>query len=278
MGLLRNIYYSLSPSMRFVARRLYYLPIDTYDSITGRRKEMIPPRGMIFIGAGDFEKQGLHLMELLKKHAGLRPDSRVLDVGCGIGRLAVALTTYLDRQGSYEGFDIVKKGIDWCEKKISSKYPNFHFLHIDLKNDLYNLKTENQARHFKFPYENNSFDCIVLTSVFTHMMPEDILNYLEQISSVLKTDGKCLATFFLLNKEVKEKMAAKQTFFDFKHAYEGYSLIDKRVKEANIALEEELLYTFLEEKGLKADAIHYGAWSANADALDFQDVVILSKK
>lgn len=278
MGLLRNIYYSLSPSMRFVARRLYYLPIDTYDSITGRRKEMIPPRGMIFIGAGDFEKQGLHLMDLLKKHAGLRPDSRVLDVGCGIGRLAVALTTYLNEQGSYEGFDIVKKGIDWCEKKISSKYPNFHFLHIDLKNDLYNLKTQNQARYFKFPYENNSFDCIVLTSVFTHMMPEDILNYLEQISSVLKTDGKCLATFFLLNKEVKEKMAAKQTFFDFKHEYEGYSLIDKRVKEANIALEEELLYTFLEEKGLKADAIHHGGWSTNADALDFQDVVIISKK
>ncbi|MDH6359063.1 class I SAM-dependent methyltransferase [Parabacteroides sp. PF5-9] len=278
MGLLREVYYALPPSLRFVARRVYYFPVDLYEGIAGKRGEMIPPRGMIFIGAGDFRTQGLHILDLLKRYAGLTPGSRVLDVGCGIGRLAVALTGYLDDKGSYEGFDIVRKGIDWCEKKISSNYPRFRFKHIDLKNDLYNLSTEEEAKHFVFPYAENSFDCVVLTSVFTHMMPEDVDNYLGQIASVMKKEGKCLATFFLINPEIKERMVAGNTQFNFKHTFEGYSLMDKKVKEANIAFDEEYLQALIRKNGMQIDSVHYGRWSYSPDALDFQDVMIISKK
>lgn len=186
MSLARKVYYSLSPSLRFIARRLFYFPVDLYETVFRRRDKMIPPRGMIFIGSGDFAKQGKHLCDLVIKQTGLQPDGKILDVGCGIGRLAVPLTRYLGPQGAYEGFDIVKKGIDWCERKITARFPNFHFLYIDLKNDLYNLSTEAEAGNFTFPYPENHFDCVVLTSVFTHMMPEDVQNYLTQISRVMK--------------------------------------------------------------------------------------------
>jgi len=278
MGVLRQVYYALPPSLRFVARRVYYLPVDLYEDITGKREDMIPPRGMIFIGAGDFKKQGLHILDLLKRYAGLEPDSRVLDIGCGIGRLAVPLTGYLNGKGSYEGFDIVQKGIDWCNQKISTRFPQFRFKHIDLKNDLYNLSTEEEAKHFVFPYEEDSFDCVVLTSVFTHMMPEDVDNYLGQIASVMKKGGKCLATFFLLNPEIKEKMNAGRTQFNFKHMFEGYSLMDKKVKEANIAFDEEYLQSLLDKNGLRMESLYHGGWSCHPEALDFQDVVILQRK
>jgi cyclopropane fatty-acyl-phospholipid synthase-like methyltransferase len=278
MGVLRSFYYALSPSLRFLARRIYYAPIDLYEGVTRKRGSMIPPRGMIFIGSGDFEQQGVHLLDLLKKQAGLKPESRVLDVGCGIGRLAIPLTAYLNGQGSYDGFDIVKKGIDWCQAKISSRYANFRFKHIDLKNDLYNLKTADEAKDFVFPYEADTFDCIVLTSVFTHMMPSDVDNYLGQIARVMKRDGKCLATFFLLNAEIKRKIALNETKFDFKHTFEGYSLMDKKVKEANIAFEEQYLEMLLNKHGLEVEMCSYGAWSNNPDALDFQDVLVLTKK
>lgn len=278
MGLARKFYYAISPSMRYVIRRIYYLPIDIYETIVNKRNPMIPPKGLIFIGSGDFKKQGDHLLDLLIKYADLKPDNTVLDIGCGIGRLAVPLTQYLNPDTHYEGFDIVKIGIEWCEKKITTKYPNFHFLFVDLKNDLYNLKTNEEAKSFKFPYPEKSFDCIVLTSVFTHMMPEDVDNYLKQISFVMKDNGKCLASFFLLNSDVKKQMLDNKIKFQFPYQYNGYSLMDKNVKEANIAYEETFLSSILKKNGLSTLSIYQGSWSNGASALDFQDVVIIKKK
>lgn len=278
MNVSRKLYYALPPSFRFLARRVYYLPVDLYDTLLHKKNPMIPPRGMVFIGSGDFEKQGLHLLDLVVRHAGLKPDSKILDVGCGIGRLAVPLTNYLTAEGGYEGFDIVKKGIDWCNRKITVRFPNFHFLWIDLKNDLYNLSTDTEAKNFTFPYAADSFDCIVLTSVFTHMMPNDVDNYLKQISRVMKQDGRCLATFFLLNPEIKKQMEENKIHFRFLHSFDGYSLMDKKVKEANVAFDDTYLFSLLEKNGLYADAIHQGSWSNGRSPLDFQDIVIIKRK
>ena len=277
MSLLRNLYYSLSPSMRLVARRVWYFLPDCWGSVTGKRDSMIPPKGMIYVGSGDFMERGNDIVDLLVKYAGLKPDASVLDIGCGIGRLAVPLTKFLNEEGSYDGFDIVKKGIDWCDKRISPKYPNFRFLHVDLKNDLYNDNTDDEARSFIFPYEDDSFDCIVLTSVFTHMMPDDVDNYLSQIARVMRSGGKCLVTFFLVNDDVMKKMNGGCTNFVFKHSYGDYLLMDKNVKEANIAYEEGFLQRIYDKYGLKKDAVYYGQWSNSEGFVSFQDVVVLSK-
>jgi SAM-dependent methyltransferase len=202
-----------------------------------------------------------------------------LDIGCGIGRIAIPLTNYLNKNGSYEGFDIVKKGVDWCKKNISENYPNFQFLHINLKNDLYNLNTEKEAKNFVFPYKNDDFDLIILTSVFTHMIPEDMENYLFEINRVMKIGGKCLVTFFVLNSESKKFMQAND-IFNFKHNFGKYSLLDKNVKEANIAYEENYLLDAIQKNNLKVEQKLYGYWSSGYhrdDTFDFQDTFILTK-
>ena len=238
----------------------------------------MPPRGMVFIGAGNFMEQGRHLLGLVITYAGLEPEGRILDIGCGIGRLAAPLTGYLATNGRYEGFDIVKQGIKWCNKKIAPHFPNFHFLHVDLKNGLYNLGVDEEAKNFVFPYPKNYFDCVVLTSVFTHMVPDDVDNYLGQIASVMKDGGKCLATFFLLNPETKKQIEEGKTGFKFLHIYNGYSLMDKRVKEANIAFEETYLLFLLAENGLCAQSIYRCSWANGTSPLDFQDVVVIVKQ
>ena len=93
MGFLRNIYYLLPPVTRRLARRIWFMPGDLADRITGKRDPMIPPRGRIFIGSGDFQKTGEMLRDQLVDLAGLKPYHRVLDVGCGMGRLAVMIAT-----------------------------------------------------------------------------------------------------------------------------------------------------------------------------------------
>jgi ubiquinone/menaquinone biosynthesis C-methylase UbiE len=189
---LRSIWYSLSSGQRFFIRRLYYLPQDTWDSVSGKRHKYVPPRGYIYTGspasATDYLEQGLHQLKMLKELAGLQPSHNVLDIGSGIGRTAIALTDYLNENGSYEGFDVVESGVFWCNSRIHKENPNFNFKYVPLFNDLYNTATL-KATDFIFPYVDNSIDVAFSFSVFTHMQIEEIQHYFNQVYRVLKPGG-----------------------------------------------------------------------------------------
>ncbi|MCK7528937.1 MAG: class I SAM-dependent methyltransferase [Ignavibacteriales bacterium] len=173
-----------------------YLPSDLLRYLSFNRKTLQPPKGMIFTGSGDFVKQGETFLRYFIEYGNLKPDDSVLDIGSGIGRMAIPLTSYLSEKGKYEGFDIVKKGVDWCKKEITARFPRFNFTHIELRNTLYNTDTEKIASDFKFPYSDEYFDFVFLISVFTHMLPADVENYLREINRVLKPKGICFATLY----------------------------------------------------------------------------------
>jgi cyclopropane fatty-acyl-phospholipid synthase-like methyltransferase len=65
----------------------------------------------------------------------------------------------------------------------------------------FNPSAKHNAETYQFSYDDRSFDLILLKSVFTHMRPAEVDNYLREVSRLLKNDGRCLATFFLLNEE-----------------------------------------------------------------------------
>jgi len=273
---LRKIYYSIPASLRFTVRRLVFLPQDIWKSLFGK-KELMPPKGLIFTGSGDFIELGNKLVNSLKVHCNLQPNHAVLDIGSGIGRVAIPLTKYLNEEGNYDGFDVIKTGIDWCQKYITTKHSNFQFRYVPLKNDLYR-DSGNDAADFVFPYEDNSFDCVVLTSVFTHMLPEEVENYLGEIQRVLKKGGKCFVTFFILNEDAK-KFISKNNHFNFPFDKGHYALMDEKVKGANVAFEEYYLEEVFLQKKLKIHAKHFGYWAGRekAKSVDFQDVIILEK-
>lgn len=275
---LRKIYYFLSPNLRLGVRRIFYFPTDMVNSFRSNKKGLMPPKGMIFTGSGDFIEQGEAFLKYFIDLGNLKPDHSVLDIGSGIGRMAIPLTKYLSEKGKYEGFDIVKKGIKWCQKKITSKFPNFNFKYINLKNSLYNLSTDQDASQIKFPYKDNYFDFAFLISVFTHMLPSDVENYLKEINRVLKNSGVCFATFFLLNQESEKHLKLNK---DFKFSFDkgNYSLMDEKVPEANVAYKYDYLQSALNNSGLKIKSDHMGYWSgrSKSDSLDFQDILILEK-
>lgn len=274
--MLRKLYYKLPIRGRFFFRKLYYFPIDMYDALSGRRKIMEPKKGDIFIGSGDFIVQGLHQVDLLKKYTKISPTDHVLDVGCGIGRTAVALTSFLSSNARYDGFDIVKKGINWCTKNISTRFPHFHFLHAPLHNDLY-AKSKRKAHQFSFPYTDSSFHTVFLFSVFTHMEVSEIDHYLSEIKRVLKENGYCLATFFIYT-ERQEEMIKAQNEFSFPYGYSGYRLMDNDVKAANIAIEFRTLERLCCRHDIRIDHYIEGYWKSNVDKSDhnsFQDVIVL---
>ncbi|MCB0559943.1 MAG: class I SAM-dependent methyltransferase [Phaeodactylibacter sp.] len=276
MPTLRKLYYALPPAWRFLARRLYYLPVDLYEGLSGRRNAMTPPRGLIYTGSGDFRAQGEKMRQYFVELAGLQPHHRILDVGSGIGRIAAPLTEYLSEQGSYEGFDVVEVGVRWCKKAISRRFPNFRFTYVDLDNDLYR-SGGGSAADFRFPYADEDFDFVVLTSVFTHMLPDEVANYLREIGRVLRPGGCCFATFFLWNEE-SAALSRNNPHFNFPHDHGHYRLMDEQVQAANVAYQESYLrQNMIEAAGLKVEQAHYGYWAGREKAAckDFQDVLVL---
>ena len=270
----RKLYYSLSPNLRFLARKIYYFPIDTVETLTGKRNKYEPKKGDIFTGSGDFIKTGTQQVQLLKEYAGLQENHQVLDIGCGIGRTAAMLTEYLGKKGKYEGFDAVEKGILWCNKTIHRDFPNFNFRYTPIENDLYTKKGQDAAK-FQFPYPDNYFDVAFLFSVFTHMQPDEVQNYLIEIQRVLKPSGKCLATFFIGTDTTQKRF---NEMFPFEK--EGYFLMDEQVKNANIAFQEKTLDLMIEKSGLKKRKFVDGYWkdfSLKHENNEFQDILLLEK-
>ena len=255
--------------------------IDIIDLLLGRRAPLIPPTRLMHEGPRGFltfKKNGEEFLRYYIKLCNLRPNEKILDVGCGIGRKTVALTKYLDENGRYEGFDTVRAGIDWCTKRISTKYPNFHFQIADVFNKCYNPKGKYKASEYRFPFENEFFDFVVLGSIFTHMLPEDMENYLSEIARVLKRDGRCLITFFLLNKKSLELVNAKKSTLDFKYEMEKYRTINVNMPEAAVCYDQLYVLDLYKKYRLKTnEKIHYGSWCGRQDFLSYQDIIIATK-
>jgi ubiquinone/menaquinone biosynthesis C-methylase UbiE len=258
-------------------RKIYYFPIDIIDRLKGR-DSMIPPKSMSFVGSGDFEQTGQEFKEYFIRLAKLQPENTVLDVGCGIGRMAVPLTSYLSSGGEYWGFDIVKKGIDWCQNRITGKYGNFHFLHSDVYNKHYNSKGKILAQDYKFPFEDSYFNFVFLTSVLTHMLPSDLENYLSETSRVLKTGGKCLITYFILNDESHGLIRAGRSTLNFSHKIEACLTTNLKDPEAAIAYDEAFIEKLYKKYSLRIiQPVHYGSWCSRDAFLSYQDLIIAEK-
>jgi ubiquinone/menaquinone biosynthesis C-methylase UbiE len=257
---------------------IYCSLLDAALFVSGRsRKEMVPPhRKRFFVGGGDFQAIGEEFLGYFKTLCDLMPGERILDVGCGIGRMAIPLTTYLDEDSIYEGFDIVKQYIDWCSQKISPKYPNFHFQLADTFNKAYNPKGKIPAREYTFPFDNDSFDFVFATSVFTHMLPLDMEHYLAEISRILRSGGRCLITLFLLGESPDLEQGEKTV--DFRYDMGAYKTINNKEPESAVAYGELYIRALFEKVGLKVkDPIHYGSWSGRTNFLSYQDIVVARK-
>ena len=76
--------------------------IDSGTRILGQYDDRLPPTRKHFVGNGDFKAVGYEFLRYFIQYGDLAPDDDVLDVGCGIGRMALPLANYL-KHGSYSG-------------------------------------------------------------------------------------------------------------------------------------------------------------------------------
>ncbi len=251
------------------------VPVDFIIRAT-QGKLHLPPLWLRDIGPTDFEATGQEFLSLFIQLANLQPGEQILEIGCGCGRMALPLTRYLSQTGSYLGIDINQKAIMWCQQHITSHYPNFHFLHADLYNKRYNPSGRYQAKNYRFLFEKESFDFIFLTSVFTHLLPEDTENYLREVARLLRRDGRSVVTFFLLNGTQQLLAGQGQNDIDFKCGVGPYRTRSEITPESAVAYDEVFLQQLITQCGLEiVEPIHYGTWSGRQDGLSYQDIALL---
>lgn len=269
MAISGRLPYSLKRRLRVCA----LLPLDAVDLLLRRRKQMVPPRYLSYAGDGDFEATGNEFFSYFKQLGGLKPDEKVLDVGCGIGRMARPLTQYLTT-GTYEGIDVMPVEVHWCQRHITNLHRNFRFQIADVCNPMYNPRGRFRAEEYRFPFEDSTFDFVFLTSVFTHLFKEEMENYLSEIVRTLRPGGRCFITFFLLNDASRKLIEQDRSAFGFKFNRKG-TLVDDALNPAKaVAFEEDYIRGLYKRLGLEIGSVNYGCWCGRDEYLTYQDIVI----
>ncbi len=143
--------------------------------------------------------QGLPVARLVKECLDLQPSDRVLEVGCGIGRLARHIAPEV---AGYHGADISAPmclRAAWALREL----PNVTVTH---------LKGCSLS-----PFPDRSFDAVYFQHVLIHLEQPDIERYLSEAYRVLRPGGRVYAQFYNRNHP--------QGFDELAHA------VDQRVRD-----------------------------------------------
>ncbi len=134
-----------------------------------------------------------------------------------------------------------------------------------------------KASQYRFPWNDESFDFVVLMSVFTHMLPDEMVNYLSEIRRVLRTDGKCLATFCILRGKSK-RLGSQTTTPSFRFDLGGCHTVDRKNPESVVAYEEDVVRRLYGQSKLRIlEPIRYGSWTGRENLPSQQDIVLSVK-
>ena len=221
-----------------------------------------------------FLEVGRTLTEILYRH-GLTDDASLLDVGCSVGRLPIALLTFTGYGGHYTGFDVTPKQVSWARRTLTPVSANLRFRHLDVRNARYNPRGAVEPDDVRFPAKAESQDMACLFSIFTHFYRNDIQVYLHELRRVLKPGGTVVASWFVYDDERYD--AAVSSIYPMIHRLDEHTIYsDQDDPLRAIAFHEDLIRSMVETAGLELELIERGTW-AGGPGPDFQDIVVLRR-
>ena len=152
-----------------------------------------------------FDQRGKEFADELKKF--IEPNSVVLDIGCGIGRVEKFLASHCKE---VHGIDVSGRMVKLAKQRLK-----------DI-NNLFFYKTNGRDLSI-FP--DNKFDFVFSIIVLQHLAKEDAYIYIEEIHRVLKTNGRAyqqfpnllhddnLKEFISYAKKYRDKSVAKMRYY-----------------------------------------------------------------
>lgn len=214
---------------------------------------------------------------------GLDHDHVVVEIGCGVGRSAIPLTRVLTA-GKYLGVDIIEPSIQWAQKNISARYPNFSFVHFDIADGFHNPNGAISTTDVRLPVDDETVDRIILWSVFTHLFQEEIVHYLKEFRRILKPNGKVWASCFVLTPQVLDMVRAEartEFFLSFLNPPDDFGCYvhNVHIPRGAVGYTPDALTSMVEEAGLRLlTPFVKGAWSGFYESPESgQDGMILGR-
>jgi SAM-dependent methyltransferase len=246
---------------------------DALDAVSGRADPLVPPRRCLgFVGNSDFKLTGDEFLGHFRALAGLQADDRVLDIGCGIGRMARVLVGVLEPPGSYDGFDVSRPGIRWCQARYTVTAAPFRFTHVDLHHPEYNPGGTGDAAELRFPYPDASFDLAIATSVFTHLLDGAVSRYLAETARVLAPGGRLFSTWLLIDPGSPPEGGAPVF-----HPTPGAAAVaDPSAPEAAVAYPRDWVDARIQDAGLTLRVYERGSWTGRPGA-SAQDLLVADR-
>jgi ubiquinone/menaquinone biosynthesis C-methylase UbiE len=181
----------------------------------GDRGVAMDPKAAI---GGHWEEIGNLQFDFLVRR-GMKPNHRMLDVGCGTlrgGRLAIR---YLEPR-HYTGIDISSNALKAAlklvkEEGLTDRQPRL---------------VHNRHRHLKFDqFRGETFDYILAQSVFTHLMPGHIDECFDCVRSVMSPTSAFYFTVWF------EDVTERPSPFEYRYPR---SLIEELSSKHNLVLED----------------------------------------
>jgi SAM-dependent methyltransferase len=136
--------------------------------------------------------RGEQWLLFMQKH-GLKPSHRVLDYGCGYGRVTIPLLKFQAAGGHYIGTEISQKRLNLADEWIQREALTEKSFELHL------------SRDNTMPFiETASVDVVWVLSVFNHMPDAELEETLRAIGRVLR-EGGILFCYYLVDGDSDER-------------------------------------------------------------------------
>lgn len=156
--------------------------VQSYAAMVEGYKAAMPEAEALALAVGgEYERFGVLEHSLLRQFR-MTPESRVIDVGCGAGRLTTQLAQY--PKLSYLGLDVVPAMLEFARRQVPR--PDFTLRLVDGN---------------AIPAPDGQADFVVFFSVFTHLLHEESYVYLSEARRVLRPGGRCVFSFLEFGPE-----------------------------------------------------------------------------
>jgi ubiquinone/menaquinone biosynthesis C-methylase UbiE len=149
-----------------------------------------------------------NLVQLFAKHIDLT-NKKILDWGCGPGRIVRHLPELVGNNCTYYGTDYNARTIAWCSQNL----PDIQF--------------NNNTLEASLPYEDNFFDVIYGLSIFTHLSAVMHKEWYAELYRVLKPGGILLLT------TQGDTHRSKMTAAELEQYNQGELVVRGQVKEGH---------------------------------------------
>lgn len=180
--------------------------LDTLKPTTARVDDVVIPAKRLRQCSVDFQNDRFFLAsaraeaDRLTTWFGIDGSSRILDLGCGSGRLAIGIAASGKAFGGYVGVDVNRRAIEWCRRNVESKNGKFRFEALDVQNDRYNPAGKPIDDDYELSLESSQFDVIYSYSLFSHLTAQHTRIYLRELARLLSDGGGVFLTAFVADE------------------------------------------------------------------------------